>query len=133
MDRKKIICYLSVIVLMLIINELTKYKYPVQKVKVEKKKTIDKKKVKFVNFNTTWCYWSKKLQPTWEKLEHNAVNDETIEIVDVKCDLKENEELCKREQIEGFPTMKLYVDDEVIDYKGDRSLEDIQNFIESHQ
>mgnify|MGYP001342624077 FL=1 len=29
--------------------------------------------------------------------------------------------------------MKLYVDDEVIDYKGDRSLEDIQNFIESHQ
>ena len=110
-----------------------------KKFKLKKKKTIDKnekfdkKKVKFVNYNTTWCYWSKKLQPTWEKLEHNTENDETIEIVDVKCDLKENEELCKKEQIEGFPTMKLYVDDEVIDYRGDRSLEDIQNFIESHQ
>ena len=130
MDRKKVIFYLSVIVLMLIVNELTKYKYPEPKVL---KKTIDKKKVKFVNYNTTWCYWSKKLQPTWEKLEQNAMNDETIEIVDVKCDLKENEELCKKEQIEGFPTMKLYVDDEVVDYKGDRSLEDIQHFIENHQ
>ena len=132
MDRKKIICYLSVIVLMLIINELTKYKYPKQKIEVLKK-TIGKKKIKFVNYNTTWCYWSKKLQPTWEKLEQNAENDETIEIVDVKCDLKENEELCKKEQIQGFPSMKLYVDDEVIDYNGDRSLEDIQKFIESHQ
>ena len=85
----------------------------------------------FVNFNTTWCYWSKKLLPTWKKLEIDMSNKD-INILDIKCDKENNEELCKRYQINGYPTIKLINGNNIIDYEGNRSLEDMRNFIESN-
>jgi len=86
---------------------------------------------KFINFNTTWCYWSKKLAPTWEELK-TAMSGKDIEIVDLKCDIESNEELCARYQIEGYPSIKLIQGNNIIDYEGDRSLEDMKNFINSN-
>ena len=85
----------------------------------------------FVNFNTTWCYWSKKLNPTWKKLEIDMLNKD-LKIIDIKCDKNNNQELCKRYQINGYPTIKLIIGNNIIDYEGNRSLEDMKNFIESN-
>lgn len=85
----------------------------------------------FVNFNTTWCYWSKKLLPTWKKLEIDMSNKD-INILDIKCDKDNNEELCKRYQVNGYPTIKLINGNNIIDYEGNRSLEDMKKFIESN-
>jgi thiol-disulfide isomerase/thioredoxin len=85
----------------------------------------------FVNFNTTWCYWSKKLNPIWKKLEIDMSNKD-IKIIDIKCDKDNNKELCKRYQINGYPTIKLIIGNNIIDYEGNRSLEDMKNFIESN-
>ena len=85
----------------------------------------------FVNFNTTWCYWSKKLNPSWKKLEIDMSNKD-IKIIDIKCDKDNNKELCKRYQINGYPTIKLIIGNKIIDYEGNRSFEDMKNFIESN-
>jgi thiol-disulfide isomerase/thioredoxin len=85
----------------------------------------------FVNFNTTWCYWSKKLNSTWKKLEIDMSNKD-IKIIDIKCDKDNNKELCKRYQINGYPTIKLIIGNKIIDYEGNRSFEDMKNFIESN-
>ena len=86
---------------------------------------------KFINFNTTWCYWSKELTPTWNELIKEMSNKD-IEIIDLKCDLEDNSELCKRYEIYGYPTIKLMHGNKIVDYNGDRSLEDMKKFIESN-
>ena len=83
---------------------------------------------KIINFNTSWCYWSKKVQPVWEELT-TSMKGKDIEVLDVKCDLDENRELCERYQVEGFPTIKLVIGNSILDYEGDRSLDDLKKFI----
>ena len=67
---------------------------------------------KFVNFNATWCYWSKKLIPT--------------------CDLDQNKDLCERYEIDGYPSIKLIQGNKIYTYDGDRSLEDMKAFINEY-
>ena len=55
-----------------------------------------------------------------------------IEVLDVKCDLDENREICDRYQVEGFPTIKLIVGNNILDYNGDRSLDDLSKFIQTN-
>jgi len=88
-------------------------------------------KPKIINFNTSWCYWSKKVQPVWDKLTE-AMKGKDIEVLDVKCDLEKNQELCEKYQVEGFPSIKLVVGNSILDYEGDRSLDDIKKFISTN-
>lgn len=84
---------------------------------------------KIINFNASWCYWSKKLQPVWDDLTDYMKNKD-IEVMDIKCELDENKDLCNRYQIDGFPTIKLIVGNNIEDYNGDRSLEGLTKFID---
>ena len=70
MNRLKIVIFLCILCLMLCVNEFTKYYYTDEKNNLQNSIVNDcKKNVKFINFNATWCYLSKKLVPTWTKLE----------------------------------------------------------------
>ena len=44
---------------------------------------------KIINFNASWCYWSKKLQPVWDNLT-DSMRNKHIEVLDIKCELDEN-------------------------------------------
>ena len=83
---------------------------------------------KFVNFNASWCYWSKKLAPTWENLKDDMSNKD-IEILDIKCDTAENKDLCERYAIDGYPSIRLIQGNKIYSYDGDRSLDDMKDFI----
>ena len=134
MNKINVISFLSILTLVLIINEVRKlFSQDNNKKIADDNIEVKKKKLKFINYNTTWCYWSKKIQPVWDKLKKLNENNENVEILDIKCDLKNNEKLCNDNEIEGFPTLKLYTDDDqVIDYQGDRSLEDLVKFLEAN-
>ena len=92
-----------------------------------------KKKPTLVNFNASWCYWSKKLNPTWKLLQED-LKENDIDIIDFKCDLNTgNDEICKQKyNIDGYPTIKLFHDGKEINYNGDRSLDDIKSFIRNN-
>lgn len=86
---------------------------------------------KIINFNASWCYWSKKLQPVWDNLT-DSMRNKDIEVLDIKCELDENKELCNRYQIEGFPTIKLIIGNTIIDYEGERTYDGLTQFINTN-
>lgn len=81
-----------------------------------------------INFNTDWCYFSKKLQPTWDQFT-KIMKNKNIEILDIKCDLDKNIDMCNRYEIEGYPTIKLVVNNQIIDYDGVTTLDELSKFI----
>ena len=86
---------------------------------------------KFINFNSSWCKWSKSLNPIWNKLV-KIMENKNIKILNIKCDLEENENLCNKYKIIEYPTLKLVLNNNIIEYDGDPNLDDLINFIESN-
>ncbi|KRT83659.1 Thioredoxin [Oryctes borbonicus] len=92
-----------------------------------------KKGISFVKFFAPWCGHCKRLAPTWEELGKKFVNDNSVNIVKVDCTLEINKELCKEQEVDGFPSVFLYKNGQkVSEYTGNRSLEDLVEFVLKH-
>ena len=66
------------------------------------------KKVKVYNFNTKWCGYSVRFQPEWDifQKEVNAKgNLADVEAYDIKCDNPSFDQMCKKYDVPGFPTV----------------------------
>ncbi|KAI8982052.1 thioredoxin-like protein [Mycotypha africana] len=92
---------------------------------------LDDKKDVFLEVYAPWCGHCKRLAPTWEQLGQ-AVAEQDSNIVIAKMDGTEND--IPEEagfELEGFPTLKFFKagTNEVVDYDGDRSMEDLVDFI----
>jgi len=89
---------------------------------------VDDDVVKVYNFNTSWCGWSVKFQPEWNKFsEEIKKNSElnNIKAFDIKCDKPENEAVCKEFDVQGFPTVIIESDGRRGVYKGPRESKDL--------
>jgi len=114
-----------------------------------KKEGLDnsKKVHRFVNYYASWCYFSQQLfkleddtPGAWTQLKKDdevrnlATNlGVEIQIVDLQCDKEGNEEICKNQGIEAYPTIKLHKQGEegveTIEYDGERSLVSFREFL----
>ncbi|XP_047341887.1 protein disulfide isomerase-like 5-4 [Impatiens glandulifera] len=65
-----------------------------------------------VNFFAPWCYWSKRLKPSWEKaakiIRERYDPEVDGRIVVGKVDCTENIVFCKRNHIQGFPSIRIF-------------------------
>jgi thioredoxin-like negative regulator of GroEL len=84
-----------------------------------------------INFNTDWCYYSKKFQPIWDEFT-KKMNGKNIVVKDVKCDISQNESICAKYDIEGFPTIKLIKNNKVYEFNGRRTVSDLTNFVNQY-
>ena len=94
---------------------------------------------RFVNYNTSWCYFSKQLDRNedgtpgaWRQLmDDEEVRNLGVEIVDLKCDENdENGEICGAQGIEAYPTIKLHKQDgETVEYTKGRDLDSFKSFL----
>jgi thiol-disulfide isomerase/thioredoxin len=85
-------------------------------------------KVKVYNFNTSWCGWSVRFQPEWNKFQDAVKSNDSLSNVDtfdIKCDKPENEEVCKEFEIQGFPTVIIEANGKRGLYKGPRESKDL--------
>jgi thiol-disulfide isomerase/thioredoxin len=115
---------LTILVIILLIN-----KQLTQEPKSEKFSNND---VTIYNFNTTWCGWSKRFQPTWDNFSESVKqNMPNIKAIDIKCDDKKNEELCKQFKVPGYPSVVAVVNGETKMYSGSRTLDDLLQFAKS--
>jgi len=90
----------------------------------------DKTKTVLVEFYAPWCGHCKQLAPIYDQLGANF--KDKPEFVVAKMDSTGNE--LEDIKIQSFPTIKLFPkdSDEVIDYNGERTLEAMTKFLESH-
>lgn len=86
-------------------------------------------------FYTTWCPYSLAAIPEWEKIvdtySQNSVNGYSINFIDVDCtkETVEIENMINKYNIEGYPTIKMIKDDQVIDFDAKAKSENIEKFL----
>lgn len=93
---------------------------------------MDKSKDVFVEIYAPWCGHCKKLAPTWDKLGEEVKAKGSSSLVIAKLDGTENDIPPETHvHANGFPTLKFVKAEtnEVVDYNGDRSYEDLVRFI----
>jgi len=106
----------------------------------------------FVDFFASWCSHCRKLAPTWETLaelmnaaaihalgDNHTYSDEEYEealrlqvpVKIVKVDCVENKDLCMKQNIRSYPTLRLFIEGEPHspDYRGDRIIHSFTDFL----
>lgn len=91
-------------------------------------KFIAEEEFVFVKFYAPWCGHCKKMAPDYKELGAKF-NVEGSKIKIAKVDSTVHKEFSGKFGIEGFPTLKLFVNGEPIDYSGERTKEAISTFI----
>ena len=84
----------------------------------------NKTKIKIFNFNTSWCGWSIRFQPEWEKFSNRVKTDPTlahVNAIDVKCDNAKNESMCEKYEVPGYPFIVVEIDGKRTQYNGERT------------
>ncbi|KAJ8659221.1 protein disulfide-isomerase domain [Lichtheimia ornata] len=97
---------------------------------------LDKSKDAFVEVYAPWCGHCKRLAPIWEELG-TAVKDQGLQdkLVVAKLDGTENDIPPEGGfSVQGFPTLKFFKakTNEMVDYEGSRTLEDLVKFVNEH-
>ncbi|KMS98493.1 hypothetical protein BVRB_4g091860 [Beta vulgaris subsp. vulgaris] len=98
-----------------------------------------------VNFYAPWCYWSKRLKPSWEKAamimreRHDPEADGRILMGKVDCTVQVD--LCRRHHVQGYPSIRVFRKGSDVksdhghheheSYYGDRDTDTLVKFMES--
>jgi len=77
-----------------------------------------------VKLYAPWCGHCKRLAPTWDEL---AIQAAGFNVAKVDCTTEST--VCQKLGVRGYPTIKLFVDGEPIDYKGARAIPDFLKFV----
>ena len=92
--------------------------------------TLKEKSYLLVNFHALWCKYSKKLKPEWKALEDALKADTTYTVALAQVEAYDEKQLATRFAIEGYPTIKLFINGESHDYHGERTKSQILEFID---
>eukprot|EP00008_Paramoeba_atlantica_P008405 CAMPEP_0201485064 /NCGR_PEP_ID=MMETSP0151_2-20130828/9197_1 /ASSEMBLY_ACC=CAM_ASM_000257 /TAXON_ID=200890 /ORGANISM="Paramoeba atlantica, Strain 621/1 / CCAP 1560/9" /LENGTH=248 /DNA_ID=CAMNT_0047869035 /DNA_START=43 /DNA_END=789 /DNA_ORIENTATION=- len=80
-----------------------------------------------VKFFAPWCGHCKRLAPTWDQFGNEA---EGFGVAKVDC--TQHQAVCQKFGVRGYPTLKLFVDGEPTDYKGQRTIPAFTSFVQSN-
>ena len=84
-----------------------------------------------VLFHADWCGYCKKFMPTWNKAQSTLQSSDVV-LKDFEADA--DKEVMKENGVSSYPTLKMFKKNgEVIEYEGDRSLEDLDRFIKENK
>ena len=137
--KKKITIIVCVVIAILLIIFLGFYYY---KYVMSVKKTLyldesfdSGKQAEFMLFYVDWCPHCKTAKPEWEKIkqeyEGKTVKGYTLMFKEYNCtnENAEIEQLIEKYNIEGYPTIKLLKDSQVIDFDAKPSQSSLTQFI----
>eukprot|EP00009_Paramoeba_aestuarina_P007651 CAMPEP_0201520544 /NCGR_PEP_ID=MMETSP0161_2-20130828/11775_1 /ASSEMBLY_ACC=CAM_ASM_000251 /TAXON_ID=180227 /ORGANISM="Neoparamoeba aestuarina, Strain SoJaBio B1-5/56/2" /LENGTH=184 /DNA_ID=CAMNT_0047918953 /DNA_START=40 /DNA_END=594 /DNA_ORIENTATION=- len=82
----------------------------------------------FVKFFAPWCGHCKRMKPDWDALMDEYA-DTSVVVAEVDC--TEEEELCARFGVSGYPTLKYFTpgNPDAEDYQMGRDLDALQDFV----
>lgn len=89
------------------------------------------KEAELLFFFTEWCPYCKKAKPIWnqlkEKYENEPINNTIVHFKEIDCD--KDEKMADEFNIEGYPTIKLLKDGQIIEYDAKPNLETMETFL----
>ena len=91
------------------------------------KKLPDNTKVTLILFKADWCGHCKNFKPTWDKLSEMYNKKFNFVIYDADKQREKFEEF----KVDAFPTVLVKNGNNVMSYDGDRSFDDLNNFIQN--
>lgn len=92
------------------------------------KEFIQTQEFVFVKFYAPWCGHCKSMAPAYAELaEHFHKDGSKVKIA--KLDATVHKEFAEQFGIEGFPTIKLFINGKPIDYNGERSKDAMTAFL----
>jgi thiol-disulfide isomerase/thioredoxin len=101
-------------------------------------KGAEDKEVELMIFTVDWCPYCKKAMPIWKKFKEEydgkKINGYTVHFTTINCTDEKNaetKELLNKYNIDGYPTIKLLKDGEVISYDAKPELETLQQFLQT--
>ena len=80
-----------------------------------------------VKYYQEWCGHCKEMQPTYDKLASDYEDSGSVLIAEVDCD--KQEEICEAAGVQGYPTLKYFLQGEQNDYEGSRDYEGMASFV----
>ncbi|NCA22158.1 MAG: hypothetical protein EBS86_13585 [Crocinitomicaceae bacterium] len=86
-------------------------------------------------FFAEWCPHCKHAAPEWEaakeKYDGHTINGYTVIFTDINCtkETPESRELMEKYKVQGFPTVKLLKDDQVVDFNAKVTTDNINQFL----
>eukprot|EP00917_Polyrhabdina_sp_WS-2016_P020513 GHVP01043947.1.p1 GENE.GHVP01043947.1~~GHVP01043947.1.p1 ORF type:complete len:223 (+),score=38.02 GHVP01043947.1:2-670(+) len=91
------------------------------------RKMVAKRDVVIVSYGTDWCGYCKILKPVLEGVSKTFEKDNRVGIARIDCD--KEVPLCKRKNIRGYPSLRIYVNGLERDYTGGRQEKDFVDII----
>jgi thiol-disulfide isomerase/thioredoxin len=85
---------------------------------------IKKKEPVLVLYHASWCHYCKEFKPMWDQFNKNC-KIKTAEIESERLPLSTLE----KHSVSSFPTIKLFVNGKVVLFEQERTLENINAFI----
>lgn len=85
-------------------------------------------KTVFLKFFAPWCGHCKKLKPDWDKLMADFADSSSALVGDVDCTSDGGKALCDANGVKGYPTLKYGDPNDLQDYQGGRTLDDLTKF-----
>ena len=82
----------------------------------------------------TYSGHCKSMKPDWDKLGDKYWTSDSIIIGDVDCTVEENDPLCDKYDVDGYPTIMTFNEDNPMgeDYPGPRSYEKLLEHVETN-
>ena len=89
--------------------------------------------VELIIFTVEWCPHSKKAIPVWEELKekYNGKRFNGHKLTFVEVNGEENPEMADKYKVEGYPTIKMLKDNQVIEYDAKPSVAHPTEFLNS--
>lgn len=89
---------------------------------------IDKAKFALVEFYAPWCGHCKTLKPEYAKAA-TALKASDPDVIIAKVDATEEKEVAEKFKVQGFPTLKWFVNGKEQEYEGGRTADDIIRYV----
>ena len=104
---------------------------------LNEKPNPDANQVILVLFYVDWCPHCVSTKPEFAKvvkqMNNQNVNGKNVKVHSCNCEGSQVEqEVAKENNIQGYPTIKLIKNSEVLDYNGARNSEEIMEFLKSN-
>ena len=101
-------------------------------------KGSEDKEVEIIIFTVDWCPYCKKAIPVWKKFKEEydgkKINGNSVYFTTINCTDETNvetKELLNKYNIDGYPTIKLLKDGEVISYDAKPEFDTLQQFLQT--